>query len=69
MMPGGSERFQIVVQSALDELPETVTYPLLVIADSIGVTVPELILYCFAGLVLIAVAVIPNIQTKKRTPD
>ena len=68
-MPGGSERFEIVVQSALDELPESVTYPVLVIADQIGITAPELILYCFVVLVLIAVIFVPNLQTKKRTPD
>ena len=68
-MPGGSKRFEIVVQSALDELPESVTYPVLVIADQIGITAPELILYCFVVLVLIAVIFVPNLQTKKRTPD
>lgn len=68
-MPGGSERFKIVAQSALDELPESVTKPLLVIADILGITVPELILYCFVALILMALIFVPNLQTKKRTPD
>lgn len=69
-MPGRSERFEIFVQTTLDELPQSVTHPLLIVADHIGITVPELILYGFALLGLAAAIFVPSHQSKKtRTPD
>lgn len=44
-MPGRRDRFEALVDSAIEALPETVTYPLLITADNLGIEPSDFVFY------------------------
>ncbi len=55
-MPGRSQRLELLIENLIERLPEEMTYPLLIVADHLGLELPELMLYSFASAGLLALS-------------
>jgi hypothetical protein len=66
-MPGRRERLELLIENSIERLPEEMTYPLLIVADHLGLELPELVLYSFASVGLLTFAAPLVLQRVKST--